>query len=173
MKNIWFIHILWLILLTSCADYAPYKKITEDLEIPSKIFVADKNLTWSAVIDVLSKYDIEIQNRNAGFIKTSWIDNTLDVNFTDSFGGSDKIKTAKFKLIVNVIKGFRDTFEVSKVTVYKRQLVEQDFLQGWKEVQTDGILENTLLYRIDRKITIDKELNKIQEQKEKELIQKF
>ncbi len=173
MKKHYLIHILWILLFSSCADYAPYKRITEDLEIPSKIFVADKNLTWSAVIDVLSKYDIEIQNRNAGFIKTSWIDNTLDLNFTDSFASSDKVKTAKFKLIVNVVKGFRDAYEVSKVTIYKRQLVEQDFLQGWKEEQTDGILENTLLYRIDRKITIDKELNKIQEQREKELIQKF
>jgi hypothetical protein len=101
------------------------------------------------------------------------MDNTLELNFSDSFGSQDKIKAAKYKLVVNVVKGYRMSREVTKVSIYKRQMVEEDFLQGWKEVPTDAILEQTLLYRIDREIAIDNKLKEIDKVKEKEALQNF
>ena len=136
-------------------------------------FRADFNQTWTAVIQVMKKYDIAQQNQEAGFIKTRWMDNTLEVNFTDSFGSSDAVKAARFKLVVNVVKGYRASTEVAKVTVYKRQLVEQDFLQGWKEVPTDGNMEQTLLYRIERLIDNDNKLKEIDKAREKQQLQSF
>jgi len=156
------------LLFSSCANYDKFRQVTEDLEIPSKIYKADYNQTWQAVTKVMRKYDIAENNQEAGFIKTRWEDNTLELNFTDSFGSSDSIKAAKFKLIVNVVKGFRMGREVTKVTVYKRQLVEQDFLQGWKETNTDNITEKTILYRIERGIAIDNKLKEIDKAREKE-----
>jgi hypothetical protein len=141
--------------------------------MPSKVFKADYNQTWQAVITVMKRYDIAQQNQEAGHIKTRWIDNTLEVNFTDSFGSSDAVKAARFKLVVNVVKGFRSSQEVSKVTVFKRQLVEQDFLQGWKEMPTDGIMEKTLLYRIGRLVANDNKLREIDKAREKEQLQNF
>ena len=99
------------------------------------------------------------------------MDNTLEINFADSFGSSDAVKAAKFKLIINVVKGFRSSREVTKVTIYKRQLVEQDFLQGWKEVINDGIMEKTLLYRIERLIATDNKLKEIDKAREKEQLE--
>lgn len=160
-----------LVFFSGCASYEKFRQVTEELEIPSKIYKADFNQAWQAVISVMRKYDIAQQNQEAGFIKTRWMDNTLEVNFTDSFGSSDAVKAAKFKVIVNVVKGFRTGREVSKVTIYKRQLVEQDFLQGWKEVSTDGILEQTLLYRIERLIAIDNKLKQIDKAREKEALE--
>jgi hypothetical protein len=145
--------------------------VTEELEIPSKIYRADYNQSWQAVIQVMRKYDIAQQNQEAGFIKTRWMDNTLEVNFTDSFGSSDAVKAAKFKLIVNVVRGFRASREVTKVTIYKRQLMEQDFLQGWKEFSSDGIIEKTLLYRIERLIATDNKLKEIDKAREKEQLE--
>lgn len=162
-----------MLFLTSCADYERFRRITEDIEIPSQVYKADRNQAWAAVIKVMNKFDTSVQNAETGYIKTNWIDNTLEMNFADSFGGSDKVKAAKFKLIVNVVKGYRLSREVTKVTIYKRQLVENDFLQGWKEVPTDNILESSLLYRIDREITIDNQLKEIDRAKEKELINNF
>lgn len=157
--------------LSGCASYEKFRQVTEELEIPAKIYRADFNQTWQAVISVMRKYDIAQQNQEAGFIKTRWMDNTLEVNFADSFGSSDAVKAAKFKVVVNVVKGFRTGREVSKVTIYKRQLVEQDFLQGWKEVSTDGILEKSLLYRIERLIAIDNKLKQIDKAREKEALE--
>jgi hypothetical protein len=157
--------------LNGCASYEKFRQVTEELEIPTKIYKADYNQAWQAVIQVMRKFDIAQQNQEAGFIKTRWIDNTLETNFTDSFGSSDAVKAAKFKLVVNVVKGFRSSREVSKVTIYKRQLVEHDFLQGWKENATDGIMEKTLLYRIERLIAIDNKLKEIDKAREKEQLE--
>jgi hypothetical protein len=163
--------IILLPLLTGCANYEKFRQVTEELEIPTKIYRADYNQTWQAVIQVMRKYDIAQQNQEAGFIKTRWMDNTLEVNFSDSFGSADAVKAAKFKLVVNVVRGFRASREVTKVTIYKRQLMEQDFLQGWKEVSTDGIIEKTLLYRIERLIATDNKLKEIDKAREKEQLQ--
>lgn len=163
--------IAMLLVLSGCANYEKFRQITEELEIPAKIYKADYNQTWQAVIQVMRKFDIAQQNQEAGFIKTRWIDNTLEVNFADSFGSSDSVKAARFKLVVNVVKGFRSGREVTKVTIYKRQLVEQDFLQGWKEVINDGITEKSLLYRIERLIAIDNKLKEIDKVREKEQLE--
>lgn len=159
------------LILSSCASYEKFRQVTEELEIPTKVYKADYNQTWQAVIQVMRKFDIAQQNQEAGFIKTRWMDNTLEVNFADSFGSSDSVKAAKYKLVVNVVKGFRASREVTKVTIYKRQLMEQDFLQGWKEVTTDGIAEKTLLYRIERLIATDNKLKEIDKAREKEQLE--
>lgn len=165
--------VLLLLAMSGCASYEKFRQVTEEMEMPARIFRADFNQTWTAVIQVMKKYDIAQQNQEAGFIKTRWMDNTLEVNFTDSFGSSDAVKAARFKLVVNVVKGFRASTEVAKVTVYKRQLVEQDFLQGWKEVPTDGNMEQTLLYRIERLIENDNKLKEIDKAREKQQLQSF
>lgn len=121
----------------------------------------------------MKNYPLAVTNQEAGVIKTRWIDNTLEVNFADSFGSSDAVKAAKFKLVINVVKGYRSKREVAKVTVYRRQMVEQDFLQGWKVIPSDGILEKTILYRIERNLAIAEKLKKIEEQKAKELEANF
>lgn len=161
-----------MVFFNSCANYEKFRQVTEELEMPSKVYKADYNQTWQAVIQVMRKFDIAQQNQEAGFIKTRWMDNTLELNFTDSFGSSDAVKAAKFKLIVNVVKGYRNGREVTKVTFYKRQLIEQDFLQGWKESTTDGITEKTLLYRIERLIATDNKLKEIDKAREKEQLEK-
>lgn len=154
--------------LASCSSYEQFRYITEEFEIPTKIYKVEYNQAWQAVSDVMKKYNLEVKSQQSGIIKTRWEDNTLELNFSDSFGSSDAIKGARFKLIVNVIKGFRGSREVSKVTVFKRQLIEQDFLQGWKVVPSDGILEKTILYRIDRILRIEQKLKQIEDQRSKE-----
>ncbi len=162
-----------LLLAFSCASYKKFKYITEEFEVPSKLFGTNFNQTWQAVLQVMRTFDLETSNQEAGIIKTRWIDNTNELNFSDSFGTSDAVKSAKFKLIVNVVKGYRIDKEVSKVTIYKRQLIEQDFLQGWKEIPSDGIQEKTLIYRINKVIAIDKKLREIEKKREEAELKNF
>lgn len=161
------------VILFSCASYDKFRAITEDFKIPSKVYDADFYKTWIAVIQVMKRYDLEEQNQEAGVIKTRWMDNTVEVNFADSFGSSDSVKSARVRLILTVTRGFRLGTEVSKVTVQKRQLIENDFLQGYKELATDGILEQTILYRIERIIAIDKKIMEIDKKREAEQIESF
>jgi len=154
--------------ISGCSSYKQFQYIAEEFEIPSQVYRNDYSQTWQAVLQIMQRYDLSLQNQEAGIIKTRWIDNTLELNFADSFGSRDAVKAARFKLILNVVKGFRGTREVTKVTVFKRQMVENDFLQGWKIVRSDAILEKTILYRIERILAVDRRLKKIEEQKAKE-----
>lgn len=159
--------------LYGCSSYENFKFVTEDLEIPTQVYRADYNKVWQEVMKITNKYPREVYNQDAGVIKTRWIDNTLELNFADSFGSNDSVKSAEFKLIINVVKGYRGTKEVSKVTVFKRQRVEQDFLQGWKVIKTDGILEKSILYRLERALTIEAKLQEIEDKKTKEAEKNF
>lgn len=164
---------LAILLFASCASYERYRQVTEELEIPSEVFRADFNQTWQAVLQVMKRFDVAYNNQEAGKLKTRWMDNTLQVNFTDSFGSNDAVKSAEFKLLINVAEGFSYGRKVTKVTIYKRQRIERDFLQGWKEIPTDGIQEKTLLYRVGVIIKNDNELKKIDKLKEKEALENF
>lgn len=159
--------------ISGCASYENFRAITEELEMPSQVYRADYNKVWQEIMKITNKYPRESYNQEAGIIKTRWIDNTLELNFADSFGSNDSVKAAEFKLIINVVKGFRGNKEVAKVTVFKRQRVEQDFLQGWKVIRTDGILEKSILYRLERSLSIEEKLQKIEDQKVKEAESSF
>ncbi len=160
-------------LLNSCSSYEQFRYIAEEFEFPSQVYNADYNKVWSETYKILSRYELDSFNQVSGIIKTRWIDNTLELNFSDSFGANEAVKAAWFKLIINLSKGYRGSKEVTKVTIFKRQRIEQDFLQGFKLVRSDGILEKSLLYRIDRAIQIDQKLQKIEDQKNKEIEKSF
>jgi len=156
------------LLVSSCSSYEQFERLNREFELPNSIFKSNYAQTWAAVSKVMANYDLAVQNQETGVIKTKWIDNTLEMNFADSFSRTDAIKAARYKVIASVTRGFRYGREVSKVTVYKRQLVENDALHGWRIADTDGIFEKTLLYRFNREILIDNKLKKIEEQKQKE-----
>ena len=162
-----------LIFIQSCSSYEKFKRQGDDFQIPTEILNTSKEKVWASVVAVLRKFEIEQQNQDAGVIKTKWMDNTLDLNFTDSFGSNDKIKSAKFKLIVSVENIGTKKNKASKITIYKRQLVENDTFQGWREVENDYILEKTLLYRIKRVIGIDAQIEGLQKKVEKNKIEEF
>ncbi len=167
-KSLFLCLFLGFIGLSACSSYEKYRHITEEFEFPSQVYPSDYNKVWQEVMKITTKYEREIYNQEAGIIKTRWIDNTLELNFADSFGANDAVKAAQFKLIINVVKGYRGKREVTKVTVFKRQRVEQDFLQGWKLVRTDGILEKSILYRLERALQIEAKLQEIEDKKAKE-----
>ncbi len=166
--HIFFIIVTCSALISGCSSYENYKYIAEEYEFPSQVYAHDYNKVWQEVMKLTIKYEREVYNQEAGIIKTRWIDNTLELNFADSFGANDAVKAAQFKLIINVVKGFRGKKEVTKVTIFKRQRVEQDFLQGWKLVRSDGIIEKSLLYRLDRALQIEAKLQEIEDKKAKE-----
>ena len=172
MKNK-FISILLLVLISSCSSYEQFQNLAEESEMPSEVFKNDFNQTWQAVLEIMQKYDLALKNQEAGIVKTRWIDNTLQLNFNEAFGSADMVKSARFKLVVNVIKGFQGTKEVSKVSVFKRQMIEKDFLQGWKPVRSDGILEKTILYRVERILKREQMIKKIEDKKAKEDAKNF
>lgn len=136
----------------------------------TKTFYSDFDTTWQAVRNALGKkYQIDSENREGGIIKTKWYDNTQERNFVDSFGADDTLKSARMKFTITIAKGFADGKNAVKVTVYKIQEAQRDFLEGWTPAESDGFDEKTLLYRVGRLITIKKKIDYINQKKAEDL----
>ncbi|MCY4644406.1 MAG: hypothetical protein OXB88_07290 [Bacteriovoracales bacterium] len=164
---------LFFLLSTSCASYERFRQVTEEFEFPSRLYEATYDEVWQATLFVVKKFDLANWDQTKGSIKTRWMDNTKSYNFSNVFGFKRHARSAQFQLRVNISKGFRNGREVATVSLYKRQLVEQDALQGTKEVPSDGIEEKTILYRIGRKLKIEKFLNDLEKKREQEQVENF
>ena len=159
--------LLPLIALNSCSSYERFRQITEEFEHPSQIYDSNYDKVWQATLTVMQKFDVaSIEN---GVIKTRWSNNTKSYNFINVLGYKRNVRDAEFQLQLQVVKGFRNGREVAKVTLYKRQLVERDILQGPEETLSNGILEKTILYRIGQLLKIEHRLEEIQKKKEEQL----
>lgn len=164
---------LFLLLLSSCASYERFRQVTEEYEFPSQVYNATYDKTWLAMISVMKKFDIILRSQESGTIKTRWMDNTKSYNFANVLGSKRNARSAQFQLQINVVKGFRGGREVARVTLHKRQLLEQDVLQGFKEIPSDGIMEKIILYRIERLLKIEDKLDEIQRMREREQLEGF
>jgi hypothetical protein len=72
---------------------------------------------------------------------------------------------AQYRFRLVLAKGFFEGKPSVRVTVQKEQQYQRDVLEGWKNQETDGIQENSLLYRIGKVIEYRIRLQKIENQK--------
>ncbi len=142
-------------------------------EVLTRIYRTDVNTAWQSVLNALKTSPLDISNRESGFIRTQWIDNTSHRNFIDSIGTGQRYLKAQYRFRVSVAKGFYQGKPSVKVAVQKEQLVKNDVLEGWRRIQTDAIDETTLLYRIGRLIFIQMKLAQIEQQKTQKAIEEF
>ena len=104
-----YLSVIFLFILTSCSSYKEFEHLSKEVEIPNKTFRATFVDTWTALKKVVEQYNLnlDVNSQEAGILKTFWNDNTMQVNFSDSFGGKDSVKEAKYKLVINVIERAR------------------------------------------------------------------
>lgn len=143
----------------------------ETNQVFAKIYLTDFNTAWQSVLDSLKNSRLDVSNREGGFVQTRWTDNTDDKNFVDAFGAADAYLKAQYRFKVNVAKGFYNGKPSVKISVQREQLIQRDVLEGWRPIETDGIDENTLLYRIGRLIFIKVKLAKLEEEKTKKALE--
>ncbi len=134
-------------------------------QVFSKIFITEYPLAWESAMDALKASPMEIVNRENGTIQTKWIDNTAERNMLDSNGGMIPYVKAQYRFQVTVAKGFYQGKGSVKVSVQKEQQFQRDVLEGWKNMETDGIQENSLLYRIGKLIEFKGRLQEIENEK--------
>jgi len=115
-----------------------------------RIYFSDQETVWQGVIEALKSYPIDISNRETGVVQTRWKDNTAEANLSDNFGGSPVYLKAQFRYRVNIVEGAYQGRPAIRVSVRKEQLVNQDALDGWRRVPSNGVEERTLLYRLGR-----------------------
>ncbi|MBY0471958.1 hypothetical protein K2X30_12395 [bacterium] len=141
-------------------------------QVFTRIFFADFNTSWAAVTESLKSYSLDISNRDSGFLQTRWTDNTSQKNFIDSFGAPDQYLQTKYRFKVTVATGFYNMNKQGvRISVLKEQLVQRDALEDPKTIPTDGIEENTLLYRIGRVILMRLKIDQIEQEKNKKEVE--
>lgn len=159
------IAILILLVFTGCATAYKESLGKDTQRTLTRLYLTDFNTCWQSTLEALKKNRLDISNREGGMILTKWSDNTADKNLVDSFGAADAYLKAQSRFKVTLSKGFYNGRAAIKVTVLREQLIQKDVLEGWKPTPTDGIEENTLLYRIGRLIAIKLKMTKLEEQK--------
>ena len=163
------------VLLLSCAGcsgeplfHAPG---TELERIYARIYLTDYNIAWQASLEALKRFDKTIQNRQGGILQTTWLDNTAEKNFTDSFGGDATYLNARYRLKLSIAPGNYNGKPSVKVSILKDQMIQRDLLEGWKQVPSDSIEENSFLYRIGRIIYLKLKMKQIEDQKMQQVIE--
>lgn len=129
----------------------------------NRVYAADFNTAWLAVLDAMKSIRLDVTNREAGFLQSRWMDNTKEKNFADGDGSTSPYMRAQYRFKVSVASGVYDRVRGVKVIVQREQFAQRDALDENRPLESDSIEENTLLYRIGRIIAVKTRLAKLEE----------
>ena len=160
-----------LVISTGCMS--AYKKSVggDPEQVFSKIYISDYPNAWEAAVEALKASSMEVVNRENGSLQTKWIDNTAERNLIDSAGSVSPYVKAQYRFRVVIAKGFYEGKASVRISVQKEQQYQRDVLEGWLNQESDGIQENSLLYRIGKLIEFKVKLQEIEDRKLKQQIQ--
>lgn len=156
-------------LISGCSGF--YQPGSEITHVCSRIYLTDYNTVWQSILEALKDYDRTVVNRQGGVIVTNWVENTAQKNFIEAFGGASTYIKAKYRLNITVAPGNYNGKPSVKVGIQKDQMIQTDILEGWKQVASDSIDENTILYRVGRVIYIKLKLKRLEERKTEKVME--
>lgn len=122
-----------------------------------KVYFANYDQVWRAAHAVL-KYPIAQENQDTGIIETEYIkglDGWLPPN--EQRPPSSGIR---YKLILTFAKGKTEGRESTRVTIDKKMEILRDFFSEPEPIESDGLEEKILFYRIEREIIINEALKR-------------
>lgn len=159
------------LLLPGCMS--AYKKSVggDSDKIFTKVYLSEYTLAWEASVEALKASPMDVVNRENGTLQTKWIDNTHERNLIDAAGSVSPYIKAQYRFRISLAKGFYNGKPSVKANVQKEQQIQRDVLEGWINQETDGIQENSLLYRIGQVVEYKKKIQDIENQKLKRQIE--
>ena len=134
-------------------------------QVFSKVYVGDFNLAWESAVEALKTSPMEVVNRENGSLQTKWIENTAERNLIDSAGSVNLYLKAQYRFRIVLAKGVYGGQPSVRVSVQKEQQIQRDVLEGWIQQTTDGIQENSLLYRVGKVMEFKTRLQEIEARK--------
>jgi hypothetical protein len=112
---------------------------------------------WRAT-QLALKYPIAVNNMDNGVLESDWI------KAADGFQNpeSEKEPSAgiRYKILMSLVKGKLEGRESVRVTLTKRMEKQKDFFSEPESMESDGIEEKIIFYRIEREILIEEGLKK-------------
>ncbi len=134
-------------------------------QVYSRIFISEYSLAWEAAIEALKTSPMDVVNRENGTLQTKWIDNTAERNLIESAGSVSLYQKAQFRFRIQIAKGSYEGRPSVRISVQKEQQIQRDVLEGWIHQPSDGIQENSLIYRMGRVMEMKSRMQEIENQK--------
>ena len=122
-----------------------------------RVYYANYDQVWRAAHTVI-KYPIAAENQDTGILETEFIkvlDGWLspDIQKPPSSG-------MRYKLVMTFAKGKIEGRESTRVTLEKRIEKQKDFFSDPDQIESDGLEEKVIFYRIERELVINEALKK-------------
>lgn len=135
------------------------KKRTEVLQksLNQKIFPFAFESVWRAA-QLALKYPISVNNMDTGTLETDWIKATD--GFTPPFAAKAPSNGVRYKIALTLVKGRAEGRESVRVTMTKNIERQRDFFSEPEPLESDGLEEKVLFYRIEREILIEDGIKK-------------
>jgi hypothetical protein len=159
LKMILFTTLTGPIFLTGCSliDIRPPTNINNSPASKQKIFFAHYDNVWRAAHASL-KFPIAQENQDTGIIETEHIKGI------DGWLPPGTIKPpssgVRYKLIITLAKGITDGRDSTRLTIEKKIEILKNFFSMPEPIESDGLEESVLFYRIERELIIIDALKK-------------
>lgn len=123
----------------------------------SKALLSNYDAVWKGVLISLAKYPLDKNDQESGEITTSII------KPGDVFTPYNKTSNPKemYQLFIQVQKRSFKGRGLIQVKVEKKSFLKGDFFNQKKNLTSDGVEENIVLYRTAREVNIDKTVDKL------------
>ena len=122
-----------------------------------RVFFASYDLVWRAAHAVI-KYPIAVDNQDTGVLETEYIKG-ID-GWLPPESKAPPSSGNRYKITLLFAKGKTDGREATRVTIDKRIEVLKDFFSEPEQVESDGLEEKIIFYRIERELVINEALKK-------------
>lgn len=121
-------------------------------------FPYEYDRVWRAVQKSLSKYPIRVNNIETGKIETEVL---RGEKVWHAAHEKPKVQPGlRYQIVVQLVRGQALNGKAStEVSVEKQLSIEKNFFQGESPLQSNGLEEESILYRIDRELMIERALD--------------
>jgi hypothetical protein len=145
-------------LLSACALLPEKNKgeVTGPLE---QVFHASYEEVWRASQLALQNYPMRVNNMDLGLLETDVI-RGFNSTWTPPHLSKNPSGGLAYKIVVKVVKGSLQEKAAQQVSVFKDISLQKDFFSDSQRQASDGLEEQSILYRITREIQIDRAIQK-------------
>jgi hypothetical protein len=135
-----------------------FKKTTNQ-----KVFFYPFDNVWKATLLTI-KYPLTNSNIDTGMIETEFVKGLE--GWQPPINKETPSSGLQYKLHLSLVKGMINGKETVKVTLTKKIEVKRDFFSEPKAVETDGLEEMVIFYRIERELVIEEAIKKLASQQQ-------
>lgn len=125
-----------------------------------KVFLSSYEAVWKAALTVL-KYSITDQNQETGHIETDYV-KAADGGWLRPDLTKAPSAGIRYKILLSFVRIKTDSGKNGvKVTIDKRIEKIKDFFSDPENVDTDGLEEKAIFYRMERELLIEEAIKRL------------